>query len=82
MANISLQTVTFNKQFHWTTLEVKFRGTLGAAYGFDAGPQATWRVLFNEAHCSNPGYIESVHYNSDNVTEHHKASGREWKTFH
>ena len=70
-----MQTVTFTKKFDWTTLRVKFRGTLRAGYGYMTGTWAYWRILFNGNDCTDPGNIESINYNSESDTNHHKASG-------
>ena len=67
--------MTFVKKFGWTTLQVKFRGTLRAGYGHTTGTWAYWRILFNGNECTDPGNIESVNYNHESDTNHHKASG-------
>lgn len=69
------QAVTFVKKFDWTTVKVKFRGTLAAGYGHQAEPWCQWRILFNGNDCTDPGNIESINYNHENDTLHHKASG-------
>ena len=70
-----MQAVTFVKKFDWTTVKVKFRGTLAAGYGHQAEPWCQWRILFNGNDCTDPGNIESINYNHENDTLHHKASG-------
>ena len=67
--------MTFVKKFDWTTLQVKFRGTLRAGYGYVTGTWAQWRILFNGNDCTDPGNIESINYNEESDTDHHKASG-------
>lgn len=59
-------------------LKVKFRGVLRGAYGGEGGqkyPSVRWKILFNDSHCQNPGWIESAHWNEDNDVSHHKSSG-------
>ena len=76
--SVFMQSVNFIKKFDWTTLQVKFRGTLRAGYGYMTNTWAYWRILFNGGDCSNPGHIESIHYNFESDTDHHKASGSKW----
>ena len=72
---IALQTVTFHKHYDWTTLQVKFRGTLRSAFGPNSYPEARWSILFNGKECTYPGRIESAHRNHEYNTDHQKASG-------
>ena len=75
LASFYLQTVTFVKKHHWTTLLVKFRGTLRAGFGAASQPNGEWRILFNGAECGSPGNIDSGNYNYHTNTDHHIASG-------
>ena len=70
----------FVKKFDWTTLRVKFRGTLRAGYGATTSTWSQWRILFNGSECTNPGKIESINYNEESDTDHHKASGSKFAT--
>ena len=69
-----LQSVTFVKLYDWTTLHVRWRGTLRGAYGWGGG-WGRWRILFNGGHCGDPGWIESINYNSESNTDHMKQTG-------
>ena len=78
---MTLQAVNFTKKFDWTTLKVKFRGTLRAGYDLLNSTLSKWRILFNGENCTNPTNIESMHYNLISKMNHHKASGSKWKTW-
>ena len=70
-----MQVVSFVKNYDWTTLQVKFRGTLRSAFGPTTGPEGFWKILFNGNDCNDPGRIESAHNNQEKDVDHHKASG-------
>ena len=65
--------------YSWTTLRVKWRGTLRGGYGVQTGGWGAWNILFNGNDCSNPGKIEGFHYNAESDTDHHKATGSKFK---
>ena len=60
--------------YSWSVIKVKFRGSLRGGYGHD-GSWGRWQILFNGSHCSDPGWIESLNYNSESDTSHHKSTG-------
>ena len=69
-----IQTVTFHKQYDWTTLRVRFRGTLRGGHGWSGG-SGRWLIYFNGAACSSPAPIESANYNGNSDVHHHKTTG-------
>lgn len=59
----------------WTTLRVKWRGTLRGAYG--ASGAGLWKIRFDGADCLNPAVIHSGDEMAETDSDHHKASGSE-----
>ena len=79
-----LQSVTFHKMYFWSVIKVKFRSSLRGGYSYRGnwlGSWGRWHIMFNSSHCNDPGWIESINYNYESDTNHHKSSGSEFPPY-